>query len=219
MVEVFLNNATKKIEGEYHQSHNLDAPVVLILHHHAQYGGSLNTKMIHGVYNTFIANNFSALKINFRGVEKFIGTIDKGIGELTDAAVAVDWIQEHHFSKIPIWIFGFSFGAWIAMQLTMRRPEIVGFIVISPPVTRYDFSFLSPCPVPGLIIQGSHDIISEKSHVTELATRLINSLQSHYMEYYIVENTNHFLSDKEEEVMQIIDRYIKLRLHDNVITI
>ncbi|NSX83845.1 alpha/beta hydrolase, partial [Wolbachia endosymbiont of Atemnus politus] len=144
MVEVFLNNTAKKIEGEYHQSKNANAPVVLILHHHPQYGGNMDSKMIHSIYTSFINNNFSALKINFRGVGKSTGTFDKGIGELTDAAVAIDWLQEHNPSNIPIWIAGFSFGAWVAMQLTMRRPEIVGFIALSLPATKYDFSFLSP---------------------------------------------------------------------------
>ncbi|WCR53213.1 MAG: hypothetical protein PG981_000235 [Wolbachia endosymbiont of Ctenocephalides orientis wCori] len=213
MVEVFLNNTTEKIEGEYHQSKDTDAPVVLILHHHPQYGGNMDSKMIHSVYMSFIDNNFSVLKINFRGVGKSTGTFDKGIGELTDAAVAIDWLQERNQSNVPIWIVGFSFGAWVAMQLTMRRPEIVGFIALSLPATKYDFSFLSPCPVPGLIIQSSNDTISDESDVTELAKRLINSVKSKHMEYHVIESTNHFLRDKEEEVIQIIDNYIKLRLN------
>ncbi len=218
MVEVFLNNATKKIEGEYHQSKETNAPVVLILHHHPQYGGSMDSKMIHSIYTSFIDNNFSALKINFRGVGKSTGTFDKGIGEVTDAAIAIDWLQEHNPSNVPIWIVGFSFGAWVAMQLTMRRPEIVGFIALSLPATKYDFSFLSPCPVPGLIIQSSNDTISEESDVTELANRLINSVKSDHMEYHIIGDTNHFLRDKEEEVTQIIDNYVKLRLNSAAIS-
>lgn len=213
MVEVFLNNATKKIEGRYHQSKDTNAPVVLILHHHPQYGGSMDSKIINNIYASFVDNNFSALTINFRGVGKSTGTFDKGIGELTDAAVAIDWLQEHNSNNVPIWIVGFSFGAWVAMQLTMRRPEIVSFVALSLPATKYDFSFLSPCPIPGLIIQSSNDTISEESDVTELTQRLINSVKSDHMEYHIVDDTNHFLRGKEEEVAQIIDNYIKLRLN------
>ena len=44
----------------------------------------------------------------------------------------------------PISIAGFSFGAWIGLQLLMRRPEIEGFITIAPPANLYDFSFLAP---------------------------------------------------------------------------
>ncbi|MGL9726379.1 MAG: alpha/beta hydrolase, partial [Wolbachia sp.] len=182
-----------------------------------QYGGNMNSKIIHSIYASFIDNNFSALKINFRGVGKSTGVFDKGIGELVDAAVAIDWLQEHNSSNIPIWVVGVSFGAWVCLQLTMRRPEIVSFIALSPPATKYDFSFLSPCPVPGLIIQSINDTISEESDVTELAKRLMNSAKSKYMEYYMINDTNHFLRDKEEEVIQIIDDYIKLRLSSAVI--
>ncbi|MCV3769435.1 MAG: alpha/beta hydrolase [Wolbachia pipientis] len=219
MVEVFLNNAAKKIEGEYYQSKSINAPVVLILHHHPQYGGNMDSKIIHGIYTSFIGNNFSALKINFSGVGKSTGTFDKGIGELTDAAIAIDWLQEHNPSNVPIWVVGFSFGAWVAMQLTMRRPEIVGFIALSLPATKYDFSFLSPCPVPGLIVQSSNDTISEESDVTELTKRLMSSVKSDHMEYHIIDNTNHFLRNKEEEVVQIIDEYIKLRLNNTAISL
>ena len=34
----------------------------------------------------------------------------------------------------------------------MRRPEIPKFILISPPVGKYDFNFLAPCPASGLVI-------------------------------------------------------------------
>lgn len=214
MVEVFLNNTTEKIEGEYYQSKDPDSPIALVLHHHPQYGGNMDHKVVHNTYTSFFNNNFSVLKINFRGVGKSTGTFDKGMGELIDAAVAIDWLQEHNSSNAPIWIAGFSFGAWVAMQLTMRRPEIVGFVAISPPATAYDFSFLSPCPVPGLVIQGSHDTVSEEDDITCLITRLTSAVRSKYMQYYVVDDTNHFLRNKEEEVTQIVDDYIKLRLNN-----
>lgn len=39
------------------------------------------------------------------------------------------------------------------MQLIMRRPEIHNFIAISCPVNKYDFTFLSQCPISGFVIQ------------------------------------------------------------------
>ena len=50
---------------------------------------------------------------------------------------------------------GYSFGAWIGMQLLMRRPEINRFISIAPPANLYDFSFLAPCPASGLLVHGA----------------------------------------------------------------
>ena len=64
------------------------------------------------------------------------------------------------------WIAGFSFGAWIGMQLLMRRPEIEGFISIAPPANLYDFSFLAPCPSSGLIVHGDKDAVVPHKDVT-----------------------------------------------------
>ncbi|BAP00020.1 alpha/beta superfamily hydrolase [Wolbachia endosymbiont of Cimex lectularius] len=46
----------------------------------------------------------------------------------------------------------------------------------------------------------------------------MNSVKSDHMEYHIIDDTNHFLRDKEEEVVQIIDDYIKLRLNSAAIS-
>ena len=70
------------------------------------------------------------------------------------------------------WVAGVSFGAWIGMQLLMRRPEIRGFISIAPPANMYDFSFLAPCPASGIIIQGTGDEVVTPSAVQKLVNKL-----------------------------------------------
>src|SRR3546814_11404890 len=64
------------------------------------------------------------------------------VGELSDAASALDWVQQIHPEASTTWVAGYSFGAWIGIQLLMRRPEIKGFISVSPPANMYDFTFL-----------------------------------------------------------------------------
>src|SRR5277367_5243733 len=82
-----------------------------------------------------------------------------GTGELSDAASALDWAQTINPEARACWVAGFSFGAWIGMQLLMRRPEVEGFISIAPPANLYDFSFLAPCPSSGLIVHGDKDAV------------------------------------------------------------
>ena len=60
------------------------------------------------------------------------------------------------------WVCGISFGAWVGMQLLMRRPEIPKFVLISPPVGKYDFNFLAPCPASGLVISAEKDNLVDK---------------------------------------------------------
>ena len=54
------------------------------------------------------------------------------------------------------------------MQLLMRRPEITGFISVTPPANIYDFSFLAPCPSSGLMVQGDRDDIVPHEAVAKL---------------------------------------------------
>ena len=173
MAEVFFNGPAGRIEGRYAQSNDPNAPIALVLHPDPQYGGTMNNKVVYNIYKTLVNNNFTVLRINFRGVGRSIGKFDNGFGEMTDAATALDWLQLNNPSSKINLISGFSFGAWIAMQLIMRRPEITHFLAISPPVNRYDFSFLSPCPIPGLIVQGDKDSVVSEEAVHELTQKLV----------------------------------------------
>ena len=81
-------------------------------------------------------------------------------------------MQQIHPEAETTWVAGVSFGAWIGMQLLMRRPEIQGFISIAPPANMYDFSFLAPCPSSGIIIQGEADEVVTPSAVQKLVDKL-----------------------------------------------
>ena len=70
------------------------------------------------------------------------------------------------------WIAGFSFGAWIGMQPSTRRPEIEGFISICPPANLYDFSFLAPCPSSGLSSTATRTRWCPQKDVTTLVDKL-----------------------------------------------
>ena len=58
------------------------------------------------------------------------------------------------------------------MQLIMRRPEVTKFIAISPQPNVYDFSFLAPCPISGLIIYGKNDELVQVDSILNLKKRL-----------------------------------------------
>ncbi len=172
MPEVFVNGPEGRLEGRYKHGSRPDAPVALVLHPHPQYGGTMNNKVAYSLYQTFSQFGFSVLRFNFRGVGRSQGEFDNGPGELSDAASALDWLQGFNPNASSCWIGGFSFGAWIAMQVLMRRPEIAGFIAVSPPANMYEFTFLAPCPSSGLIIHGGADELVPEPVVDNLAEKL-----------------------------------------------
>ncbi len=208
MPEIFFNGPAGRIEGQFAESTNPEAPIALVLHPHPLYGGTMNNKVVYNVYKTLFENDFTVLRINFRGIGRSEGEYDEGLGEMMDAATALDWLQVNYpMSRVNL-IAGFSFGAWIAMQLIMRRPEITNFIAVSPPVNKYDFSFLAPCPVPGLILQGDSDSVVKEEAVHELSERLAKQ-KNIDVAYKMITGADHFFRDKIDDLKQEIDDYLK----------
>ena len=160
MVDLLITGPEGKIEAKYSHNRNDKSPIVLILHPDPSRGGTMNTKIVFLLYKIFIRNGFSTIRFNFRGVGKSQGTFDEGDGELSDAASVLDWLQQYNSSSKICWVSGFSFGSWVSMQLLMRRPELNGFVCVSPPANLKDFSFLAPCPSSGLIVHGDKDKIA-----------------------------------------------------------
>ena len=173
MPEVNISGPSGRIEARYHHERGPNAPVALILHPHPQFGGTMNNQVVYHLYYAFQRRGFSVLRFNFRGVGRSEGLFDNGPGELADAATALDWLQAYNPDAQTCWIAGVSFGAWIAMQLLMRRPEIEGFISVAPPANLYDFTFLAPCPSSGLMVNGAKD----RSRANEVRARARRSSQ------------------------------------------
>ncbi len=88
----------------------------------------------------------TTVRFNFRGVGRSQGSFDNGAGELSDAAAVLDWMNTLYPNPSNVWVCGISFGAWIGMQLLMRRPEITGFVSIAPPASMYDSPSWRPAP-------------------------------------------------------------------------
>ena len=206
--EIFIPGPSGRIHAKYFKSKLQGAPVALVLQPHPQYGGTMNNRIVYETYNCFYKNNFSVIRINFRGVGKSDGIFDNGQGELSDAAAALDWIERENPGYNQCWISGFSFGALICMQLIMRRPEVNKFIAISPQPNVYDFTFLAPCPISGLITFGKNDELVQIDSILNLKKRL--SVQKNInVKFDSIPNANHFYKGKEKELVNLIDEYIK----------
>ncbi len=214
MPEIIFNGPEGRLEGRYTHSKEPNAPVALVLHPHPQHGGTMNNKVVYSLYQTFANRNFSVLRFNFRGVGRSQGRFDNGQGELSDAASALDWMQSINPNAKDCWIGGFSFGAWIAMQLMMRRPEIGGFIAVAPPASIHDFSFLAPCPSSGMIIHGNEDDIIPIPSVDKLAEK-ISSQKNITLDYRIVSGADHFFQSHMKHLADHFEDYLDTSLAES----
>jgi alpha/beta superfamily hydrolase len=211
-VEVlFSNSAAGRIQGKLHTQEAENAPVVLLLAPHPQHGGSMDNKIIYSMYKTFFAAGYTVLRINYSGVGKSTSvSLGNSEGELNDAAVALDWIEHQYPTAQRYVIAGFSFGAWIGMQLLMRRPEIDCFIAVGAPTHMYDFSFLSPCPVAGLFIHGTEDEIAPIASLNALMAkmRIQKSIEVHYEK---IDGADHFFTHHQAALAQKLKEYLAKR--------
>lgn len=210
MPEIIFNGPEGRLEGKYHPGPAPDSPIALILHPSPQHGGSMNNKVVYTLFHTFVKRKFAVLRFNFRGVGRSQGVFSKGEGELSDAASALDWLQAYNQNSRECWIAGCSFGAWIGMQLLMRRPEITGFISVAPPANMYDFTFLAPCPSSGLMLTGDKDEIVPYESVKKLVDKL-NQQKDINVQHDVSPGANHFFQGKLEEMEEAVSSYLDLR--------
>ena len=207
MPEVIMNGPEGRLEGRYQHGEGNTAPIALMLHPHPQHGGTMNNKVIYTLYHGFARRGFSVLRFNTRGVGRSQGRFDNGMGELPDAAAALDWLQTMNADAKSCWIAGYSFGAWIGMQLLMRRPEIDCFVSVAPPANSYDFGFLAPCPSSGLIVGAEKDEVVPLPDIQKLVARL--SLQKGItVESKTVKGANHFFHDALDRLALDVDKYV-----------
>ena len=210
MHEVTIPGPEGRLEARYNQGNGHAPPLAILLHPHPKFGGNMNNKVIYNCFKTLSLLDFSVLRFNYRGVGNSEGTYsgDEGIGEMTDSACALDWLLFNNTASTKVWVIGFSFGAFISLNLLMRRPEIQAFIAISPPADKYDFSFLAPCPVSGLIIQGDNDDIVNETDVALFANKL-DSQKAITVKYKKIKNADHFFTDKLTFVSDEIKKYVQ----------
>jgi len=207
MPEVIFNGPSGRLEGRYSHSKIKNAPLALVLHPSPEHGGTMNNKINYMMFQAFVQRGFSVLRFNFRGVGRSQGIFDRGEGELSDAASALDWMQELNQNAPYVWVGGFSFGAWIGMQLLMRRPEIRGFLSIAPPANLYDFSFLAPCPTSGLVLQGSRDDVVDEPSVADFVDK-IQLQKGIALDYRVIEGANHFFHGHNDLMMEHIHDHL-----------
>jgi alpha/beta superfamily hydrolase len=101
------------------------------------------------------------------------------------------------------------------MQLLMRRPEITGFISVSPPANMYDFSFLAPCPSSGLMINGLADRVAPPADTVSLVSKL-HEQKGITITHEQVEGAGHFFEDPHMDPMiETVQTYVKRRLTEN----
>lgn len=143
----------------------------VICHPHPLGGGTMTNKVVHTLARAFNELGVPTLRFNFRGVGTSDGEFDDGKGETLDALAAVAWANAR-WPDCPLWLAGFSFGAYVALRVAMQREPAL-LITVAPPVGRWDFSGIrAPRAARWLIVQGDADELVDAAAVHSWATAL-----------------------------------------------
>lgn len=128
---------------------------ILVCHPHPQFAGTMYNKVVTTVVKTSQKKGLSTCRFNYRGVGKSQGVYGEGKGEVEDAVAVANWFLGQNHGE-PLWLAGFSFGAFVAFQAANRLP-VKGVILIAPALGRLDFSGSAEPKVSSWIIQGKKD--------------------------------------------------------------
>jgi alpha/beta superfamily hydrolase len=190
-------------------------PLVILFHQHPDNNGNMDDPVIKRAFKAFCMENFNVVSINFRGCGLSQGQIsNNGDSAVEDAANCMDWLRMHYYENNEFWVCGYSFGAWVALQALMRRPDCSRFVALSLPTNLYDFSFLSPCPTSGLVISGTHDSLVSVESSTKFKRQIMKQ-RSVKVEFSQIEKANHWFKsiddnkDQEEKFLQDLEDSIK----------
>ena len=103
---------------------------VVLAHPHPELGGTMQTKVVYHGAKGLARIGCAVLRFNFRGVGRSDGRFDKGDGEKQDFAAALDYLAAR-FPGTRLWAAGFSFGAWVALEvgaIDARVSTLIGIV-------------------------------------------------------------------------------------------
>jgi alpha/beta superfamily hydrolase len=135
---------------------------VVFAHPHPQYGGTMHTKAVYQGAKGLARIGCAVLRFNFRGVGRSAGNFDQGDGEKADFSAALDYMATRYPGK-PLWAAGFSFGAWVALEVGAADNRVTALIGIAPPVATsisghdYTFEHTLASTKPKFLVQGEAD--------------------------------------------------------------
>lgn len=144
--------------------------VAAVCHPNPVQGGTMQNKVTYILARAYNDMGALSLRFNFRGVGKSSGSFDNGVGETEDALAAIDWLTAQH-PGLPLWLGGFSFGAYVALRAQSRRP-VRRLVTVAPAVERFNVTAVATPSMPWLLVQGDADDVVPPQAVLDWAAAL-----------------------------------------------
>lgn len=141
-------------------------PIAICCHPHPLHGGTMHNKVVHTLAKSCHQLGSATLRFNFRGVGDSQGEFGGGIGEQADLLAVVGWVQQQ-YPEAPLWLGGFSFGAYIAV-MAHQQVNPGRLALVAPAVDMYPQMQQVRVQTPDwILVQGGQDEIVSPQAVTD----------------------------------------------------
>lgn len=177
-----------------------DAAAV-VCHPHPVFHGTMHNKVVHTMARAANRLGCPALRFNFRGVGDSEGGYGEGLGETEDALAAVAWARAR-WPGAAVWLAGFSFGAWVALNAARHaRPALL--VTIAPPVQRFPVAEVARPPVPWLVVQGREDEVVDPAAVEAWSRGLTPP-----PDLRLMDDTDHFFHGRLNPLREVLEDFL-----------
>ncbi|MHC4270091.1 MAG: alpha/beta hydrolase [Planctomycetota bacterium] len=219
--QVNFNSDGLKLEGVLSYDENvLDPPMILLCPPHPHLGGDMENNVITALGSVLAENGFATLRFNYRGVDSSESKLnniaevyeyweeilnnDDCSDAIVDATSTINYLESTVGTK-QIFITGYSFGAIVAMMLSVENADIRAFASISTPFGRFETAFLSGCKKPKLFICADNDFASS---LEEVEKGMLNIAEPKILD--IMNDCDHFYIGKELEIANKVLKFFNL---------
>lgn len=173
----------------------------VLCHPHPAHGGTMDNRVVYRAAKAAQEARLAALRFNFRGAGASSGSFDEGEGEKDDVAAALGWLAQR-YPSLPLALVGFSFGAWVGLQVGCADPRVKAVVGLGLPLNFYNFDFLAQNEKPALFIVGTRDEFCPMERLGFLERLLPASSAVRR-----VEGADHFFVSQLERVESLITRF------------
>lgn len=175
----------------------------IVCHPHPLFGGTMHNKVVYRLARALRRAGLPVLRFNFRGVGRSAGRYAEGQGEVSDARAALDWLAARCPGR-PLWVAGFSFGAWVGARLAATDARVAGVIAAGLPVKLEGFGYLDDLGGrPMLVVQGEHDEHGPVDAVRAALARIDN------VRLVIVPAADHFFEGRLDELERHVLAFVE----------
>ena len=212
-LEVSIPGPEGVLEGNLWYTEGTPSQIgVLLCPPHPLLAGNMENNVVQAVAGRCVGLGLPVLLFNYRGVgNSFKPEPDLPLFEywhrldqegtfssvISDSRAVLAFCRRY-FQRVHL--VGYSFGAFIALNLITERVEgPISLTAIAPPLAERDFTRLSTLSLPGLLITAAEDLLLKEQADLVLPPTF---------QRIILEETDHFFLGREEEVAQVVGKFI-----------